>query len=64
MSAAEKVQQHPVYMQASHKANYYVAQIDKEVPVSLSRRLVSSVDQNCIVFAAVQVQYHEDAGGA
>ena len=31
MSAAERVQNHPVYVQAQGKANYYVSQLDKEV---------------------------------
>nr|GAT50816.1 predicted protein [Mycena chlorophos] len=31
MSAAEKVQQHPVYIQAQSKASYYLAQLDKEL---------------------------------
>lgn len=31
MSAAQKVQQHPVFQQATDKANYYVSQLDKEV---------------------------------
>ena len=30
-SAAEKVQQHPAFQQASVKVNYYVSQLDKEV---------------------------------
>ncbi|RDB24570.1 Protein YOP1 [Hypsizygus marmoreus] len=31
MSAATKVQQHPVFIQAQNKANFYLAQLDKEV---------------------------------
>ena len=31
MSAAQKVQQHPAFIQAQNKANYYVNQLDKEV---------------------------------
>ncbi|KAJ7652156.1 TB2/DP1, HVA22 family-domain-containing protein [Mycena polygramma] len=31
MSAAEKVQQHPMYIQAQGKASYYVNQLDKEL---------------------------------
>ncbi|KAJ7058817.1 TB2/DP1, HVA22 family-domain-containing protein [Mycena amicta] len=31
MSAAQKVQQHPVYLQAQSKASYYVNQLDKEL---------------------------------
>jgi len=31
MSAAERVQNHPVYVQAQGKATYYVSQLDKEV---------------------------------
>ncbi|KAJ7223242.1 TB2/DP1, HVA22 family-domain-containing protein [Mycena pura] len=31
MSAAQKVQQHPVYIQAQGKASYYVNQLDKEL---------------------------------
>lgn len=33
MSAAQKVQQHPAFQQATDKANYYVSQLDKEVSV-------------------------------
>ncbi|KAJ7293992.1 TB2/DP1, HVA22 family-domain-containing protein [Mycena rebaudengoi] len=31
MSAAQKVQQHPIYLQAQGKASYYVNQLDKEL---------------------------------
>jgi receptor expression-enhancing protein 5/6 len=31
MSATQKVQQHPAFIQASNKANYYVSQLDKEL---------------------------------
>ncbi|RDB15616.1 Protein YOP1 [Hypsizygus marmoreus] len=31
MSAAQKVQQHPVFIQAQNKANFYLAQLDKEL---------------------------------
>ncbi|PAV21694.1 protein related to YOP1-Ypt-interacting [Pyrrhoderma noxium] len=31
MSAAQKVQQHPAFQQATDKANYYVGQLDKEL---------------------------------
>jgi len=31
MSAAQKVQQHPIYVQAQGKATYYVNQLDKEL---------------------------------
>ncbi|THH04792.1 hypothetical protein EW145_g5259 [Phellinidium pouzarii] len=31
MSAAQKVQQHPAFQQATNKANYYVNQLDKEL---------------------------------
>ncbi|EJD04495.1 uncharacterized protein FOMMEDRAFT_167667 [Fomitiporia mediterranea MF3/22] len=31
MSAAQKVQQHPAFQQATDKANYYVSQLDKEL---------------------------------
>jgi len=31
MSAAQKLQQHPIYIQASNKASLYVNQLDKEV---------------------------------
>jgi hypothetical protein len=30
-SAQRKVQQHPAFQQAQAKANYYLAQLDKEV---------------------------------
>lgn len=33
MSATQKVQQHPAFIQAQDKANYYVNQLDKEVRV-------------------------------
>ena len=35
MSAAERVQNHPVYVQAQGKANYYITQLDKEVITDL-----------------------------
>lgn len=35
MSAAERVQNHPVYVQAQGKANYYINQLDKEVIIDL-----------------------------
>jgi hypothetical protein len=31
MSTSQKLQQHPVFVQASNKANFYVSQLDKEV---------------------------------
>jgi len=31
MSASQKVQQHPVFIQAQNKANYYITQFDKEL---------------------------------
>jgi hypothetical protein len=31
MSTAQKVQQHPVFIQAQDKASYYASQLDKEV---------------------------------
>ncbi|KAL4069036.1 TB2/DP1, HVA22 family-domain-containing protein [Scleroderma citrinum] len=31
MSAAQKVQQHPAFVQAQNKANYYINQLDKEL---------------------------------
>jgi receptor expression-enhancing protein 5/6 len=31
MSAAQKFQQHPAFVQAQNKANYYFQQLDKEV---------------------------------
>ena len=34
MSSARKVQQHPAFIQAQDKANYYVNQLDKEVRLS------------------------------
>jgi receptor expression-enhancing protein 5/6 len=33
MSAAQRVQQHPVFLQAQNKATYYVNQLDKEVTI-------------------------------
>ena len=38
MSATQKVQQHPAFIQAQDKANYYVNQLDKEVCVCLILR--------------------------
>ena len=38
MSASQKVQQHPAFIQAQDKANYYVNQLDKEVRPYLSSR--------------------------
>ena len=35
MSATQKVQEHPVFVQAKSKADYYVRQLDKEVRISL-----------------------------
>ena len=35
MSTSQKVQQHPVFIQASNKANFYVQQLDKEVSTTL-----------------------------
>jgi hypothetical protein len=31
MSATQKVQQHPAFVQAQTKANYYLQQLDKDV---------------------------------
>jgi hypothetical protein len=36
MSAAQRVQQHPIFVQAQNKAQYYNAQLDKEVSHSFS----------------------------
>lgn len=41
MSAAERVQNHPVYVQAQGKASYYISQLDKEVISDLSNFLTS-----------------------
>ena len=41
MSAAQKVQQHPAFQQAQDKANYYVAQLDKEVCLPSSKGDIS-----------------------
>lgn len=35
MSATQKVQQHPAFVQAQNKANYYFQQLDKEVSNAL-----------------------------
>ena len=35
MSAAQKLQQHPVFIQATNKADYYVQQLDKEASTIL-----------------------------
>lgn len=47
MSATQKVQQHPAFIQAQDKANYYVNQLDKEVRHSLPLALARQVDANC-----------------
>lgn len=31
MSAAQKVQQHPAFVQAQNKVDYYLQQLDKDV---------------------------------
>ena len=36
MSAAQKVQQHPVFIQAQNKVNYHLGQLDKEVRIPSS----------------------------
>jgi receptor expression-enhancing protein 5/6 len=42
MSAAQKVQQHPVFVQAQNKTSYYVNQLDKEVCITLVCRANAS----------------------
>ena len=50
MSAAERVQNHPVYVQAQGKANYYVNQLDKEVISDCEiPRLVPQLDAHTIL---------------
>ena len=44
MSAAQKVQQHPAFIQAQNKANYYMNQLDKEVSISYVYFLNSSLN--------------------
>jgi len=39
MSSAQQIQQHPVFIQAHNKAQYYVNQFDKEVPPPFSAAL-------------------------
>ena len=34
MSAAQRIQQHPLFVQAQKKALYYNDQLDKEVPLA------------------------------
>lgn len=41
MSAAQKVQQHPAFIQAQDKANYYVSQLDKEVRLLIIKCLTT-----------------------
>jgi len=42
-SAQQKVQQHPAFQQAQAKANYYLAQLDKEVRL-LALRIICGAD--------------------
>lgn len=50
MSAAQRVQQHPIFVQVQNKAQYYNAQLDKEVSHSFS-----SHDQPTHFFTAHKV---------
>ncbi|KAH0838784.1 TB2/DP1, HVA22 family-domain-containing protein [Lanmaoa asiatica] len=44
MSAAQKVQQHPVFIQAQNKVNYHLSQLDKEVRISVFYPFLSDSD--------------------
>lgn len=61
MSAAQRVQQHPAFQQASDRANYYVNQLDKEVSPLVCyifcQRLMTR-------FAVEQVSYSEHVRAA
>lgn len=64
MSAAERVQSHPVYVQAQGKASYYVNQLDKEVTSDLQTPLPPFSDPlltRCLT--AQQLPYVEGLGG-
>lgn len=41
MSAAQKIQQHPVFIQAQNKVNYHLNQLDKEVRIPPFRPVLS-----------------------
>ena len=47
MSATQKVQQHPAFLQAQDKANYYVNQLDKEVRYLLTLMPIASYEYPC-----------------
>ncbi|KAG6330563.1 hypothetical protein ID866_8527 [Astraeus odoratus] len=56
MSAAQKVQQHPAFIQAQNKANYYVNQLDKELtkyPVLTTLEQRTQVPKSYFVIGAV-----------
>ncbi|KAI0317918.1 TB2/DP1, HVA22 family-domain-containing protein [Amylostereum chailletii] len=58
MSAQQKVQQHPVFQQAQAKANYYVAQLDKELskyPVMNRLEQRTQVPKSYVFIGAVSV---------
>jgi hypothetical protein len=40
MSAAQKVQNHPAFIQAQNKANYYAGQLDKEASLARTKPLL------------------------
>ena len=39
MSAAQKVQNHPAFIQAQNKANFYAGQLDKEASLARTKSL-------------------------
>jgi len=58
MSASQKLQQHPAFVQASNKANYYVSQLDKELskyPVLNTLEKRTQIPKSYAVIACVFV---------
>ncbi|KAG5634445.1 hypothetical protein H0H81_001919 [Sphagnurus paluster] len=58
MSAAQKVQQHPVFIQAQNKATFYLKQLDKELtkyPVLVNVEQRTQVPKSYIVIGAVSL---------
>jgi len=56
MSATQKVQQHPAFIQAQNKANYYINQLDKELtkyPVLTTLEQRTQVPKTYVVLGSV-----------
>ncbi|EGN92721.1 hypothetical protein SERLA73DRAFT_190751 [Serpula lacrymans var. lacrymans S7.3] len=56
MSATQKVQQHPAFIQAQNKANYYISQLDKELtkyPVLTTLEQRTQVPKTYVVLGSV-----------